>query len=63
MLTSHDHGNLLDAIPDEPVNPPVGLLIRGEQLLITKNSDFVLNDSFHGTEQAPPDAMRFFLSL
>ena len=62
MLTSHDNGNLLNAIPDEPVNPPVRVLIRGEQLVITKDSDFVRNDSFHGIEQAPPGTTRFFLS-
>ena len=62
MLTSHGHGNLLYAMPDEPVNPLVGLLIRGEGLFITKDSDFVLNDSFHGIGQVPPDTTRFILS-
>ena len=50
MLTLHSHGNLIDAIPDEPANPPVRLLVRGEQFLITKDPDVVLSDSFQGVE-------------
>ena len=55
MLTLHDHGNLIDVIPDEPVNPPAGLLVREEELLISKEADLVGNDSLFGVEPASPD--------
>ena len=42
MLASHERGNLLDAMPDESASPFLGLLVRGEQLLI-KDPNIVLH--------------------
>ena len=59
MLAPHDHGNILDAILDEPVSPPGGPLVRGKQLLITKDSHLVLHVSFHGVQRVSPDYHAF----
>ena len=53
MLTPRVHGSLLDAIPDESVNHPVGRLVRGGQLFIPKDPDLVLNDPSHRTRCRP----------
>ena len=46
MLAPYGHGNLLDAMPDKSISPPLGFLVRSKQLLITKDSHVVLHDGW-----------------
>ena len=60
MLAPYEHGNLLDAMSDESVSPPLGLPVRGKQLLITKYPHLVIHESRAAQEynRLPPDLTR-----
>ena len=63
MLASHEHENLLDAMLDESVSPPIGLLAHGKQFLFTKDPHLVLHDSCHAVHLGRPITMHSVPSL